>query len=119
MVMSALATVLSTAPPIVSSARLLYETLSKRREMRRQASDGTEAEALPEVSTAIDEVRLRVESLEASGIDQSELIAQMAAQEEAQSGGLRAVSSRLTALLWVSVTALVVSSAALVIALLR
>ena len=119
MVMSALATVLTTAPPIVSSAHLLYETLIKRRERRGPAGDATQAEAPPEVSTAIDEVRSRVESLEASGIDQAKLIAQMAAQEEALSSSLRAVSSHLTALLWVSVSALVVSSVALVLALLR
>ena len=48
----------------------------------------------------------------------AELISQMATQQESLSRGIQSVSTRLTILLWVSASALVLAAASLVLALL-
>ena len=109
--------ILTQAPRIVSSATKLYDTLRKR---RTTASASTKApDSPPSITVTVDEIKSRVESLEQNETTQAELISQIAAQGEALSHGLQVVSARQTLLLWVSGTALVAASIAIVVAILR
>ena len=109
---------LNTAPTLVSSARLLFETLSKG----NQGADKPafeEPEVPYEPTAVIDELRARLDELAVNDTKQAELASRIAAQQEALSLGLRAVSTRVAVLVWLAGLALVLASSAVVIALLR
>jgi hypothetical protein len=105
-------TILVTALPIAREARLLYKTLSGRRGEKDPAQNSETAS----VSGALDKIATRLDEVDADQEKQAGLLAEMAAQEEALSRGLQALSARLTVLLWVSSFALVLALIAIVIA---
>ena len=110
--------ILRTTPQIVGEARKLYEVVSKSRSTAK-SSPRVQIDDLPEVSESLNELRLRIEEMEAHDAKQAELISQMAAQAEALSRGLQTVSSRTAVLLWIATGATLVAVIALVIAVLK
>jgi hypothetical protein len=108
-------TILVTALPIAREARLLYKTLSGR----RGESDSGQSSETESVSGVLEKIATRLDEVDADQEKQAGLLAQMAAQEEALSRGLQALSARVTALLWVSSSALVLALIAVIIALIR
>ena len=114
MVIPALTAVL-TALPIAREARLLYKTLRDR----RGKSDSNQGLETANVTGALDEMATRLDGVDADQVKQAGLLSQMAAQEEALSRGLQTLSFRVTVLLWVSSSALVLAGIAIVIAAVR
>ena len=104
-----------TALPIAREARLLYKTLRDR----RAKSDSGEGLETANVSGALDEIATRLDGVDADQEKQAGLLSQMAVQEEALARGLQTLSVRVTALLWVSSSALVLAIIAIVIAVVR
>lgn len=124
MVMFALSAVkwadlIRTSLNIADSARKLYETLNKKKPRDVDATSFTEPATLSSLSTAVQQTITRLEETESDLAEQSQLVSEIATQEEALSRSLVAVSARLTALLWLSGSALLVGSIAIVLALLR
>ena len=108
--------ILTTAPAAVDSARLLYNGLKRRREGRASPSPTEEPDSHPQITKTIRQMRSRIDQLEVDSTRRAELISQLASQEEALARGLQAISARLTLLVWVSGAALVLATAAVVIA---
>jgi hypothetical protein len=110
---------LTETPKLVNSARLLYDGIKNGgRHKAGVGGDAVAAEA-PALGDAVDELRLRIDGVEAGLERQAELSSRMAAQEHALSEGLRAVSARATAALWLGGAALLMAAAAVLVALLR
>lgn len=101
----------------METARRFYVDLTER----RRSQDSAAADADPDIPSGLgrhfSDFEKRLTTLEADESVQAELVSQMAAQEEALSLGLRALSTRVTLLLWVSVGAVLVAVAAIVIAI--
>jgi hypothetical protein len=110
--------ILTTTPPIVSEARKLYEVISKDRSTKN-SSPTVGVTNLSEVSKTLSELRLRVEEMEAHDAKQAELISQIAHQGEALSQGLKILASRMTILIWMAASAIIVAVIALVVAALK
>ena len=110
--------VIKAAPMLVAPARRLYESLRKRDDSAAGKAT-SEPDSLSAFSAAFDEMRSSLDALEASETTQAKLISQMAAQGEALSRGLRAVSARQTMLMWLSGAALVIAPIGIVVAVLR
>ena len=69
-------TILTGAPKIVREARQLHEVVGKNRDAVR-SSPRVSMNELPEVSEALNELRLRIDEIEAHDAKQGELIAQI------------------------------------------
>jgi hypothetical protein len=110
--------ILTTMPPIVSEARKLYEVISKDRNTKN-SSPTVGVTNLPEVSSTLSDLRLKVEEMEAHDAKQAELISQIAHQGEALSQGLQIVAGRMTALLWIAASVTMVAVIALLVAVLK
>ena len=111
--------ILASAPTIVDTARRLYDRLREKSANGASLLASPESVSLPELATAIDELRPRLDALQANAAAQADLTARMAAQEEALSQGIQALSSRITLLLWISSAALLSSVIAVGVAVLR
>ncbi len=111
-------TILTEAPKIVREARQLHEVVGKNR-VEVRSSPRVSMNDLPEVSEALDELRLRIDEIEAHDAKQGELIAQIAAQGEALSQGLQIVVGRMNAMAWIAAIATLVAVIALVVAVLN
>ena len=110
---------LTEAPKVVESARRLYGKLSRTEQPQSEAPPEVESDGLPAVLDEMAELRTRLNDLESDLTRQAELASRMAAQEEALSQGLQAVSGRATAALWLSGGAALLAAVAIVVALLR
>ena len=88
--------IIKLAPPILEQARRFYETLINKK--RNQPPSRPKKPTLDSVSAALDDIQLRMETVEENEAKVAELISQMAAQEEALSRGLQIVSARVTIL---------------------
>jgi len=109
---------LGTAAELVRSARTLREGVAELRDESKPSSAPvllTGAESTAELN----ELRLRIERLERNETRQAELVARMADQIQALSGGLQLLADRVDKLLWVSVIALVLSSTFFLVELFR
>jgi hypothetical protein len=104
---------LGTAAELVRSAKSLRDTVEDLRETQRApAPSRAPLEAEPSYASAavVDELRVRMERLEASEARQSELIAKMADQDEALWNQLRALAARFNRVFWMALVALILSS---------
>ncbi|MFH1560093.1 MAG: hypothetical protein ABID84_01600 [Chloroflexota bacterium] len=110
---------ITTSLQVANSARQWYETLSKKRAQKGSVPPIKESATLASLSTAVQQAITRLEETESDVAEQAQIVSQMATQEEALSRGLQAVSARLTVLLWVSASALLVGLIAIVIAFLK
>ena len=110
--------ILKSAPDIVSEARRLYEAVTKNRSASK-AGHTADSGSMSAVLLALSEMRSTVEELEDRDVKQAEVISQIAAQGEALSRGLQIVSGRMTALLWVIASAMIIAVIGLVIAVLK
>ena len=77
--------------------------------------EASSSNSLSTLSSELKSLQLRFNQNETAQEQLSELIAQMTTQEEALAQGLRVVSTRLSKLLWVSGSALVTASVAVVL----
>ena len=105
---SVLQTLRQNVVPLVKEARQVYETSQKR-----GGSTGTIPD--PNLVRRLDELRSRVEQLEADATKQADLVAQIATQIEALTQGLQLVASRMNALLITSAVAIIVAVVAVVV----
>ena len=77
--------------------------------------EASTSNSLSTPSSELKSLQLRLNQIAAAQEQLAELIAQMTTQEEALAQGLRVVSTRLSKLLWVSGSALVTASVAVVL----
>jgi hypothetical protein len=112
------ALILKEAPKIVREARQVYELVSRRR-AEAQFRARLDPADLPAVPDALNELRYRVDEMEAHNARQAELISQLAAQGEALSEALEATAGRLGLMMWVAGGAVLVAAASLAVALLN
>ena len=100
---------LGTAADLVRSARNLRETVT-------DAGDARKAPAPPPApqdsysAAAIEEVRARLERIEANEARQAELIAKMADQDQAVWNQLQHLAARVDRIFWIALAALILSS---------
>jgi hypothetical protein len=109
--------VIASAPKLISEARKIYESISDRRRTRKPVSDAGDQESSSVLRERIANLQETVDALEATEIDQADLVSQMAEQEQALATGLHGLSKRMGLQLWVTVIALVVAITAIVIGL--
>ena len=113
---AAVAALINSAPKIMETARKFYADLKERHRPQDAAAADADLEISPGLRKRFADLEQRLATLETDESVQAELVSQMAAQEEALSRGLRALSMRVTLLLWVSVGAALVAVTAIVIA---
>lgn len=104
------------APGMVETGRRLYESLKKKSSQVEEDEDTSPPNSLSTLSNELTAVELRLDDIASAQEQLAELIAQMTTQGEALAHGLRVVSTRLTRLLWVSGSAVVIASVAIVLA---
>ncbi len=107
--------ILLLAPGMVETGRRLYESLKKKNDQVEEDEEASSSNSLSTLSSELKSLQLRFNQNESAQKQLSELIAQMTTQEEALAQGLRVVSTRLSKLLWVSGSALVTASVAVVL----
>ena len=107
--------ILLLAPGMVETGRRLYESLKKKNDQVEEDEEASSSNSLSTLSSELKSLQLRFNQNETAQEQLSELIAQMTTQEEALAQGLRVVSTRLSKLLWVSGSALVTASVAVVL----
>ena len=107
-----------TAPRIAKEAREWYKDLRERKAALDDAAPTATSDSVSDLSAPVEGIQSKLESLEADQARHAELISEMATQQESLSRGIQSVSTRLTILLWVSGSALVLAAASLVLALL-
>ena len=107
--------ILLLAPGMVETGRRLYESLKKKNDQVEEDGEASSSNSLSTLSSELKSLQLRFNQNETAQEQLSELIAQMTTQEEALAQGLRVVSTRLSKLLWVSGSALVTASVAVVL----
>ena len=107
--------ILLLGPSMVESGRRLYESLKKKNDQVEEDGEASSSNSLSTLSSELKSLQLRFNQNETAQEQLSELIAQMTTQEEALAQGLRVVSTRLSKLLWVSGSALVTASVAVVL----
>ena len=110
---------IKTSLSIADTARKWYETLNRRKAQKGSAPPITESATLSSLSTAVQQAITRLEETEADVAEQAQIVSQMAAQEEAMSRGFQALSARVTVLMWISASGLLIAFAALVIAVIK
>lgn len=101
------------APGMVETARRLYESLKKRK--RPEEEENSPPNSLSTLSGDLKALQLRLDEIASAQAQLAELITQMTTQEEALGHGLQVVSARLTKLLWVSGSALLIAVVAVVL----
>ena len=109
---------LGTAAELVRSAKTLRESVAELRD-ESQPPSAPQLVRGTESSAELDELRLRIERLEANETRQAELVSRMADQDQALSDGLQLLAARVDKLLWVAIIALVLSSTLLLIEIFR
>ncbi len=107
--------ILLLAPGMVETGRRLYESLKKKNDKVEEDEEASSSNSLSPPSSELKSLQLRHDQIAAAQEQLAELIAQMTTQEEALAQGLRVVSTRLSKLLWVSGSALVTASVAVVL----
>ena len=107
--------ILLLAPGMVETGRRLYESLKKKNDQVEEDEEASSSNSLSTPSNELKSLQLRLDQIAAAQERLAELIAQMTTQEEALSQGLQVVSTRLSKLLWVSGSALVTASVAVVL----
>ena len=91
--------------------------MKKKSSQVEEDEDKSQPDNLSMLSDEITALQLRLDDIASAQEQLAELIAQMTTQEEALAHGLRVVSARFTRLLWVSGTAVVIASVAIVLVL--
>ena len=107
--------ILLLAPGMVEAGRRLYESLKKKNDQVEEDGEASSSNSLSTLSSELKSLQLRFNQNATAQEQLSELIAQMTTQEEALAQRLRVVSTRLSKLLWVSGSALVTASVAVVL----
>jgi hypothetical protein len=102
-------------PKIVEAARILYET-SRQRQQQSPGSAGSASGPDPRHLAELDK---RIRRLEENETEQAALVTDIANQLESLTRSVDALGSRVQTLLWLGGGALVVSLAALALALAR
>ena len=105
--------IVTATPRVMEVAAKLLDNAQQRR--RPTSKSGAEDDSLPKLRADLER---QLGELERHEIEQTELISQMAQQEEALLRGMQALSTRVTILFWALVVAVAVAITALVIALL-
>ena len=109
---------LGTAAGLVRSAKNLRETVADLGETRRAPSPPS-AEQGHESAAALEELRARLERLEANEARQAELIAKMADQDQALWNQLQHLAARVDKIFWIALVALIFSSVPILRELIR
>ena len=109
---------LGTAAGLVRSAKNLRETVTDLGETRKAPSPPP-FEPGNQSAAAFEEVRARLERLEASEARQAELIAKMADQDQALWNQLQHLAARVDKIFWIAVVALIFSSVLILRELIR
>jgi predicted nuclease with TOPRIM domain len=109
---------LGTAAGLVRSAKNLRETVADLGETRRAPSPPF-AEQGHESAAALEELRARLERLEANEARQAELIAKMADQDQALWNQLQHLAARVDKIFWIALVALIFSSVPILRELIR
>ncbi len=107
--------ILLLGPGMVETGRRLYESLKKKNDQVKEDEEASSSNSLSTQSSELKSLQLRLNQIAAAQEQLAELIAQMTTQEEALAQGLQVVSTRLSRLLWVSESALVTASVAVVL----
>ena len=107
--------ILLLAPGMVETGRRLYESLKKKNDPVEEDEEASSSNSLSTPSNELKSLQLRLDQIAAAQERLAELITQMTTQEEALAQGLQVVSTRLSKLLWVSGSALVTASVAVVL----
>ena len=107
--------ILLLGPGMVETGRRLYESLKKKNDQVEEDGEASSSNSLSTLSSELKSLQLSFNQNATAQEQLSELIAQMTTQEEALAQGLRVVSTRLSKLLWVSGSALVTASVAVVL----
>ena len=107
--------ILLLAPGMVETGRRLYESLKKKNDQVEEDEEASSPNSVSTLSSELRSLQLRLDEIVSAREQLAELIAQMTTQEEALAQGLRVVSTRLSKLLWVSGSALVTASVAVVL----
>src|SRR6185369_5319434 len=105
------------APEIVGTARTLYEKNRQRQQQRPGPEPRPGPDPTPGLTARLADLESQVRRLQENESQQSALVADMAKQLDALTGGVDALARRVQILLWVSGAALVAGIAALVAAL--
>jgi hypothetical protein len=100
---------LGTAAGLVRSAKNLRETVADLGETRKAPSPPSAGPGNP-AAAAVEELRARLEMLEANEARQAELIAKMADQDQALWNQLQHLAARVDKILWIALVALIFSS---------
>ena len=109
---------LGTAAELVRSAKNLRETVTDLGETRK-APAPPPFEPGHQSAAAFEEVRARLERLEASEARQAELIAKMADQDQALWNQLQHLAARVDKIFWIALVALIFSSVLILRELIR
>ena len=109
---------LGTAAELVRSAKNLRETVTDRGETRKAPSPPP-FEQGNHSAAAFEEVRARLERLEASEARQAELIAKMADQDQALWNQLQHLAARVDKIFWIALVALIFSAVLILSELIR
>jgi predicted nuclease with TOPRIM domain len=108
---------LGTAAEMVRSAKNLRETVTDLGDKPRTSPPPTNQGH--ESTAALEELRARLERLEASEARQAELIAKMADQDQALWNQLQYLAVRVDRIFWIALVALIFSSVLILRELLR
>lgn len=109
--------VIASAPKLIAEARKIYERITDRRQTRKPMSDAGDQESASVLRERIANLQERVDALEATELDQADLVSQMAEQQQALATGFQRLSKRVGLQFWATLIALVAAIAAIVIAL--
>jgi hypothetical protein len=109
--------VIASAPKLITEARKIYESITDRRQSRKPMSDAGDQESSSVLRERIANLQERVDALEATELDQADLVSQMAEQQQALATGFQRLSKRLGLQFWATLIALDAAITAIVIAL--
>jgi len=109
--------VMRHAPEIVGTARTLYEKNRQRQQQRPGPEPRPGPDPAAGVTARLSDLEGQVRRLQENETQQSALVADMAKQLDALTGGVDALARKVQILLWVSGVALAAGIAALVAAL--
>ena len=109
--------VTASAPELITKARKIYEGITDRRQTRKPMSDEGGQESSSVLRERIANLQERVDALEATELDQADLVSQMAEQQQALATGCQRQSIRVGLQFWATLIALAAAITAIVIAL--
>ena len=109
--------VIASAPKLIAEARKIYERITDRRQTRKPMSDAGDQESASVLRERIANLQERIDALEATELDQADLVSQLAEQQQALATGFQRLSKRVGLQFWATLIALVAAIAAIVIAL--